>query len=212
MTSSPAHDPRRPIDHHIQDAPQGRELVLALYTRGCMYRQCSFCSLPTLSAGDADVSADDVQAQVDLVLDGIPAGERRAIRRVTVYNSGSVLDQRTMPTEALWHLFERLADFPALAEVSLDTRAEFVEGWELDGLKARLSGRRLTLAVGYETGDERIRNGVLRKGLSEETFQRTAALLAAKGVRLKAYVLVKPDAAQSEIQAVDEAVATLRHL
>ena len=212
MKPRPAHDPRRPIDHHVQDTPQGRELVLALYTKGCQYHQCSFCSLPALSAGDAEVGAADIKAQVDHVLDGCPRREVRAIRRVTVYNSGSVLDQRTLPTEALWHLFERLAAFPALAEVSLDTRAEFVEDWELDGLKARLGGRRLTLAVGYETQDERIRNEVLRKGLSENTFQGLARLCSAKGVRLKAYVLVKPDAALSEEQAVAEAVRTLMHL
>ncbi|MCX5794401.1 MAG: hypothetical protein NTY77_02750 [Elusimicrobia bacterium] len=206
------HDPRRPIDHHIQNTPQGRELVLALYTKGCRYHQCSFCSLPALSAGDAAIGAADIKAQVDHVLDAIPARQRRSIRRVTVYNSGSVLDQRTLPTAALWHLFERLSDFPELAEVSLDTRAEFVEGWELDGLKARLGGRRLTVAVGYETANERIRNKVLRKGLSEETFQKLARLCSVKGVRLKAYVLIKPDAALSEEQAVAEAVRTLRHL
>ena len=66
--------------------------------------------------------------------------------------------------------------------------------------------------MGYETQDERIRNGVLRKGLSEETFQRVAELLAAKDVRLKAYVLIKPDASLSEAQAVTEAVRTLKHL
>ena len=207
-----SHDPRRPVYHRVQDTPQGRELVLALYTKGCLYHQCSFCSLPALSAGDTRVSAADIKAQVDHVIDAIPPKRRLGIRRVTVFNSGSVLDQRTLPTAALWHLFERLSAFPALTEVSLDTRAEFVEDWELDGLKARLQGRRLTVAVGYETKDERIRNEVLNKGLSEETFQDLARLCSVKGVRLKAYVLIKPDASLSEEAAVAEAVRTLRHL
>jgi radical SAM enzyme (TIGR01210 family) len=186
-------------------------LVLALFTKGCLYRRCSFCALPSLSAGADDVSAADIKAQVDLVMRGCPAKQRRGIRRVTVYNSGSVLDRRTLPTEALWYLFEKLAAFPALAEVSLDTRAEFVEDQELGGLKARIKGR-LTVAVGYETHDERIRNRVLRKGLSEEAFHRLAVKLAAHGVRLKAYVLIKPEASLTEAQAVTEAVRTLKHL
>ncbi|MBI5240506.1 MAG: hypothetical protein HY926_08540 [Elusimicrobia bacterium] len=212
MKTRAGHDPRLPIEHHIQDTPQGRELVLSLYTKGCQYRKCSFCSLPTLSALDEDVSAADIKAQIDHAVASCPPAELAVIRRVTVFNSGSTVDQRTLPTEALWHLFDKLAAFPALGEVSLDSRAEFVEDWELDGIKTRLGGRRLTMAVGYETKDERIRNGVLNKGLSEETFQKTAELLAAKGVRLKAYVLVKPDAALTEAQAVDEAAATLEHL
>lgn len=206
------HDPRRPVEHHVQDTPQGRELVLTLYTKGCQYRRCSFCALPLLSALDEEVSAADIKAQIDFAAAACPEAERAAMRRVTVFNSGSTVDQRTLPTEALWYLFDKLAAFPALAEVCLDTRAEFVEDWELEGIQARLGGRRLTLAVGYETVDERIRNGVLNKGLSEETFQKTAELLAAKGVRLKAYVLVKPDAELSETEAVDEAAATLEHL
>jgi radical SAM enzyme (TIGR01210 family) len=212
MRLPPHHDPRRPIFYRVQDTPQGRELVLALFTKGCLYRRCSFCALPSLSAGDVAVSAEDIKAQVDLVMRGCPEKLRRGIRRVTVYNSGSVLDQRTLPTEALWYLFDRLAAFPALAEVSLDTRAEFVEDRELGGLMARVKGRRLTVAVGYETHDERIRNRVLRKGLSERAFQRLAATLAAHGVRLKAYVLIKPEASLSEGRAVAEAVRTLRHL
>ena len=208
----PFHDPRRPVYHSRQDTPHGRELVLALYTKGCLYRKCSFCALPALSAGDAEVHGADIRAQVDYVIGECSLGERAEVKRVTVFNSGSVLDQRTLPTDVLWYIFARLEVFPALTEVSLDTRADFVEDWELDGLKTRLQGRKLTLAVGYETQDERIRNGVLVKGLSEDSFQKLCALLAAKGVGLKAYVMVKPDAAFSEREGIEEAVKTLSHI
>jgi len=210
--STPAHDPRRPVYHHLQDLPQGRELVVALYTKGCLYRRCSFCSLPDLSAGGAEVCSSDIRAQMDYVISACSAEQRASVRRFSLYNSGSVLDRRTVPTDALWYILDQLKDFPSLAEVCLDTRCEFVEDWELDELKRRLHGRRLALAVGYETADERIRNEVLRKGLTEATFQGLCRQLAAKGVRLKAYVMVKPDAALSEREGIEEAVRTLEHL
>jgi radical SAM enzyme (TIGR01210 family) len=146
------------------------------------------------------------------VLAACPAAERGRVRRLAVYNSGSVLDQRTLPKVALWYLCEQTGAFPGLREVCLDTRAEFVTEQGLDDLKKRLKGAQLSLAVGYETQDERIRNHILGKALSEGTFQRTAALLAAQGVRLKAYVMVKPEPAASERDAIEEAVLTLRHL
>jgi len=203
---------RRPIAHRIRKTPLGRELVLSLYTKGCRYARCSFCSLPALSAGEAAVSARDIRAQVDHALDSYPAKMLAPVQRVSVFNSGSVLDQRTLPTSALWHLFERLPELANLKLVCLDSRAEFIEAWELDGLLRRLDGIGLEVAVGYETQDERIRNRVLRKGLSEKTFQGLCALLASKGARLKAYVMVKPDPSMTERDGVEEAVRTLRHI
>ena len=102
-----------------------------------------------------------------------------------------------------------MSTFPRLKLVSLESRAEFVEGWELEGLKQRLGAAALEVAVGYETHDERIRNRVLKKGLSDRRFHDLCALCAEKGVRLKAYVMVKPDVSLSEKEAVDEAVRTL---
>lgn len=205
-------DPRRPVFHVLRRSAEGDELVIALYTRGCIYGACSFCSLPALSAGDLDIGAPDIDAQVDFSLDQYEPEQLAGLSRVSIYNSGSILDQRTVPTSSLWHLFERISALPAVAVVSLDTRAEFVESWELDGIKDRLGKARLELSVGYETQDAGIRNGVLRKGLSEGAFQRLCALLAQKAVQLKAYVMIKPDAAMSEEDGVREAVRTLEHL
>lgn len=205
-------DPKRPVFHGLRESPSGTEFVIAFYTRGCLYGACSFCSLPALSAGAENVSEEDVRAQADCALASLSPRDLSRVKRVSVYNSGSVLDQRTLPTGALFHLIEKLGAMPALSLVSLDTRAEFVEPGELDGLKAKLGMAELELSVGYETRDARIRNRTLRKGLSERAFQDFCVLLASKGVRLKAYVILKPDVALSEEKAVLEAVRTLEHL
>ncbi len=205
-------DPRRPVYHGLRESPSGTELVIAFYTRGCLYGACSFCSLPALSAGALNIGDEDIRAQADFALASLAGRDLARVRRVSVYNSGSVLDQRTLPTPALFHLIEKVAAMPELALVSLDTRAEFVEPQELDGLKARLGRAALELSIGYEARDARMRNRILRKGLSERAFQDLCALLASKGVRLKAYVMVKPDVALSDARAALEAVRTLDHL
>jgi hypothetical protein len=205
-------DKRLPVSHYIQETPLGCELVLSLYTKGCRYAQCSFCSLPSLSSGAETVSVEDIKAQVDAIFGHCTRAQLAGLRRVSVYNSGSVLDQETLPTEALWHLFDKIAGQSGARLAALDTRAEYVEGWELDGMLKRLGTSGLELAVGYETHDERIRNRVLRKGLSEDSFKRLCILLSSKGVRLKAYVMVKPDPSMSEREGIEEAVRTLRHI
>ena len=202
-------NPREPVFHWYRDTPAGTELVFSLYTKGCIYGACSFCSLPSLSAGRAEIGEDDIKGQVDFVIGRYNPEQLARVEKVSVYNSGSVLDQRTLPTGAIFYLLERVAQFPRLKLVSLESRAEYVEAWELEGLKQRLGKSDLEIAVGYETHDERIRNRVLKKGLSDRKFLELCALCAGLGVRLKAYVMVKPDVSLTEKDAIEEALRTL---
>jgi len=44
-------DKTKPLFHWYVDCVQGKELVLALYTRPCRYGKCTFCALPAMSLG-----------------------------------------------------------------------------------------------------------------------------------------------------------------
>ena len=57
-------DKTKPLFHWYVDGIQGKELVLALYTRPCRYGRCAFCSLPNMSIGGESVSAFDIERQI----------------------------------------------------------------------------------------------------------------------------------------------------
>ncbi|MBI4862675.1 MAG: hypothetical protein HY815_20805 [Candidatus Riflebacteria bacterium] len=203
----------RPIFHWYRQTPFGPELVICLFTRGCRYRSCSFCALPSVTAGEVDESYREINAQVDHVFAQFSGAQLQAVWKLSIFNNGSVLDQATMPTKSLLYLFLKAADLPSLKVVSLESREEYVEDWELKVLRQILGGRaELEITLGFETHDERIRNRVLNKGLTVKRFEKLLEMLAANGVRLKCYVMLKPDVMLTEEQGIEEAVRTIEYL
>ncbi len=206
-------DPTEPLFHWYVDSVLGKELVFALYTLPCRYGMCAFCSLPQLSEGGERVTPQDVERQVDHVLSSYERDQLEQVAKVSIYTAASSLDQVCLPTRSLMYLALRVCDLPALRMVSLETRPEYVEDWELQALHAVLGPDVvIEVGIGYETHDPHLRNKVLGKGLSERALRLLMAQLAEHGAHLKAYVMLKPHHTLTERGAIDEAVAGLDHL
>jgi hypothetical protein len=132
------------------------------------------------------------------------------IHKLIVSNNGSVLDQLTFPTTALFYLLARINTLlPNLGVLSIETRAEYVEWDELSYIARALEERdhraELELAIGFEAFDDRIRNQVFHKGLSLKTFEDLVDLMSPYRYRLKCYFMLKPVMGISD----DEAVADI---
>ena len=206
-------DPTEPLFHWYVDCATGKELVFALYTLPCRYAMCAFCALPGLSDGGHRVTARDIEAQVDHILEQYSDEQLAEVTKVSIYTAASVLDQECLPTRSLMYLALKVADLPKLGVVSLETRTEYVEGWELKALRHVFAHQvRLEIGIGYETHDPHLRNKVLGKGLSNEELDELCALLAENDCQLKAYVMLKPHHSLSEQGGVDEATSGLDHL
>lgn len=107
----------------------------------------------------------------------------------------------------------QVCDLPALQQLSLETRAEYVEDWELRALTEVLGDTiQVEVAIGYETHDPDLRNRILGKGLSEGNLRKLMGRLAAHRCALKAYLMLKPHHSLTEEAGVTEAVAGLEHL
>ena len=210
---SPERDTTRPLFHWYVDCAQGKELIFALYTRPCRYGHCSFCALPSMSIGGEVVSAKDIERQIDYVLSQHTPEELDEVAKVSVYTASSSLDQECLPTRSLLYLALRVCDLPRLELLSLETRAEYVEDWELKALRAVFADRvTIEVGIGYETHDPVLRNDVLGKGLEVEELHALMQLLAENEARLKAYLMLKPHHSLTEEQGVVEAVDGLAEL
>ena len=206
-------DTRRPLFHWYVDCALGKELVVALYTRPCRYGRCAFCALPGLSLGGEAVSARDIDRQVDHVLGEYTAEQLAVVAKVSIYTASSSLDQECLPTRSLMYLSLKIADLPSLQMVSLETRPEYVEDWELKALRAVLGeGVRIEIGVGYETHDPVLRNEVLGKGLTRDKLVRLVAYLGDNGLDLKAYLMLKPHHSLTEQQGIVEAINGVEEL
>lgn len=185
------------------------ELIVVFYTKRCQY-QCSFCTLPLTSAY-SDVSLDDVKAQLDRALE-FAGADVTTIGQISLGNEGSILDDRTFPREQLEYVLRTCAGLPAVEEIVLETRGEFVTERVLDDLLEWTVPGRLTLKIGLESADTDIREHVLRKRMDLEHFESVVQLLGRKGVGLASYVLIKADPGHSDEAGRADAIATCEYL
>jgi len=199
-------DKTKPLFHWYVDSAIGKELVFALYTRPCRYGRCAFCSLPDMSEGGETVTAHDIEAQIDYILKNYSDDQLSEVAKVSVYTASSALDQECLPTRSLMYLAIRICDFPKLKQVSLETRPEYVENWELKAFK-NVFGKNvdLEIGIGYETHDPDLRNKVLHKGLSIEKLKGLLKMLAKNEATFKAYLMLKPHHSLSEKEGIIEA-------
>lgn len=206
-------DKTKPLFHWYVDTTIGKELVFALYTRPCRYGRCAFCSLPSMSAGGEQVSAQNIEEQIDYILSHYTQEQLNKIAKVSIYTASSSLDQECLPTRSLMYLCLKICDFPHLQLVSLETRPEYVEDWELKALKNVLGEKvNLEIGIGYETYDPKLRNEILKKGLTLEKLRKLIKMLADNNMHLKAYLMLKPHYTLTEEEGINEAINGVKEL
>ncbi|MBI4425419.1 MAG: hypothetical protein HY554_16940 [Elusimicrobia bacterium] len=211
------HDPSLPVDHWFNQTHEGEELFTVFYTQACLWSLCLGCNLPSM-VSKRHVPSELIRRQVDHIFGRALSPARAAkLRKLIVSNNGSVLDERTFPTDALVYLAaEAVARCPRLAVLTLESRSEYVDEVELGALARRLreagSQAAVELAVGFEAFDDRIRNGVFRKGLTLRCFEKTVALAVRHGMRIKAYFMLKPVAGLSEEDALRDIERGIEYL
>ena len=204
------HEHDRPTQWWFQQDPAGTVFFAVFYTRACRWNRCLGCNLPATSSLN-HVHYRDVMKQVDHIfaLEEVKA-RAHEIHKLIVSNNGSVLDQLTFPTTALFYLLARINTLlPNLDVLSIETRAEYVEWDELSYIARALEERDhravLELAIGFEAFDDHIRNDVFHKGLSLKTFERLVELMSPYRYQLKSYFMLKPVMGMTD----DEAVADI---
>jgi radical SAM enzyme (TIGR01210 family) len=206
-------DKTKPLFHWYVDCLLGKELIFALYTRPCRYGKCAFCGLPSMSLGGDSVGAKDIEKQIDYILSEYSPEQLNQVSKVSIYTASSSLDQECLPTRTLMYLALKISDFPKLKLVSLETRPEYVEDWELKALKNLFGNKaEIEIGIGYETHNPELRNKILHKGLTKEELENLLKQLSENNCLLKAYLMIKPHFSLTEEQGIIEAFNGLEEL
>jgi len=215
-----AHSAEDYADLWFQESDEGHILFVVFYTLACRWGRCLGCNLPARSS-PVHIDYRALLRQIDGIF-GSPAvvTRRQEIRKVIVSNNGSILDEATFSSTALFYLLARLnLHFPRLAVLSIETRPEYVDLAELELIARALAEgdtpTSLELAVGFEAFDDGIRNDIFRKGLHKRKFERLVGNAARYGFHLKCYFMQKPIPGLSDDEAVadiHQAVDYLAHL
>jgi hypothetical protein len=103
-----------------------------------------------------------------------------SINHLVIYNSGSILNPREMPSDLLDEILGFARSLAAVRIVSVDSREAFIRPATLLRMVSVLGpGIMLRPILGIETIDDRLRDDMLRKAMPRATIDRTFGDLGA---------------------------------
>lgn len=185
------------------------DLLIIFNTKRCKY-QCWFCQLPQKSS-KSFIDGHFILEQFSYVLQELKHS-LSVLDRVTLSNEGSVLDADTFPTETLMDIIFSIRELRRVRTLTLESRLEFFDSRIIREIRQRLPKVQIDILTGFETRSEIIRNNILNKRESIDTFLNGLDRVAQEKANLTAYVLFKSDPLMNDAEAYEEAKHSIEFL
>ncbi len=184
-------------------------LTIILRTRGCYWARkegCIMCGYNVES--DARVTQQNLANQIDFVRKEVEKPEKldKAPKIIKVFTSGSFFDPSEVSEETRFKIYNFVEEFGA-EKLIVESRPEFVENAEEVSRRDFI----LEVGIGLESVDDFIRNRIINKGFTFESFRKASEFLKERGFGVKVYLLLKPPFV-SEGEAIRDAVSSSKTL
>jgi len=204
------YDPHEPTRVWIDEdnTPDGvyQSLTIILNTGGCRWARaggCTMCGYVAESVEGGSVSHDALMDQIDVCLDHEANEAEEKSVLIKIYTSGSFLDEREVRAETRQGIAETFADRDRIVVESLP---DFVEREKIEDFTEQ--GLKTDIAVGLETGTDRVRRDCVNKYFEFEQFIEASEMAEAAGAGIKAYLLMKPPFL-SESEAIEDMIRSI---
>jgi radical SAM enzyme (TIGR01210 family) len=189
---------------------------LSLPGAGCQWAKecggsgCTMCALPDaahqFSRGYLLPSAV-FKALLKLAYSQI---QKKSPDVLAVYNGGSFLCDAEIPTKFQSWLCRWAAENKTVQKIFVEARAEHISTPKTTKMLRQLAGKTLQIGIGLEVADQRIRNTVINKGMTNAVFEKAVETTKLFGAQVLAYVLLKP-IGMTEREAIEEAIKTAEY-
>lgn len=217
-----------PHSSRVEWNPELRRLsttAIAIVPGGCYwarkrmhdgeYRGCSYCNFePVIDAVTEGVPfrGEDHVSMVANALREVGEGAEK----ICVFTGGSFAP-RDIPLEGLLGMARLVAEHPTAKHMLVESRPELLTTEFLGEIKGVLRPDQvLEVAIGFETQDDRIRNGRpglgLNKGMSRKMFERGVCAIVESGCIPTAYVMLKPYEGMTEAAGLAECIRTIQYV
>lgn len=175
------------LTQEVVDGATVKALNVIIPTRGCSWRRCTMCSY-SLEAEEREFIPEFRKLM------------EAPVEKVKIFTSGSFLDKKELPLPARNEILDIVKE-KGVRELTVETRPEYAE--EALSVQSYLEGVRLEVAIGLESADERVLKYCINKGFTYADFENAIHIL--EGIKIKAYLLIKPPFL-TEYEAVEDAV------
>jgi radical SAM enzyme (TIGR01210 family) len=186
-------------------------LMIVLKTKGCEYAHktggCTVCGF--LNHAEPGITGEKIIRQLDFAL---AAYDLSDVEEIDILTLGSFLNDSEVSETTRLAIMERLAKIRHVKRVSIESRSEYVTVDKIKTLKQVLGEDKiLEFGIGLESADDYLRNKVIKKGLSKQSFEKTVAKAKEAGANLLTYLLIKPPHV-SEEEAITDAVQSAAYV
>lgn len=178
------------------------------------YRGCSYCNFEPVIDQVTENTRFRVEDHLEMVRQGL-AEVAEGAEKVCIFTGGSFAP-RDIPEDGLLGMVGLVGAHPTVRHLMFESRPELLTREFLTACVERLGGKRLEVAIGFETQDDAIRNGKpghgLNKGMPRALFEKGVRLIKEVGAVSSAYVMLKPFEGLSEREGIRECLATLDYV
>jgi len=129
---------------------------------------------------------------------------------LVIYNGGSFLNDKEIPAKTQLAILNFVRRHKTIEKIMVESRAEYVNEIKLRQYKEALGEKKLEIAIGLESADDKVRNECLKKGMSKATFEKAVKLCKIFDIQTFAYVFLKPHCL-TEKEAVKDAIKSIKY-
>lgn len=127
-----------------------------------------------------------------------------------LFNEGSLLNNSELPAEALSYMLNRISKNNNIHKVIVESLPVYITDDSLQALTNALPGKSVEIGIGLESSNILIRELCINKPFSLSDFRQAVSLCKKIGVKVLAYVLLKPNFL-TEREAIEDAISSIRY-
>lgn len=110
-----------------------------------------------------------------------------------IYNAGSILNNKEVPTEELLKMLEMTSKYPHIKRIVLESRPEFVDTDILERISAICKDKIVEIGMGLETSNNEIREKCINKGFDFLSYiEAVCRVRKFPNLKVLTYLTVKP--------------------
>lgn len=190
---------------------EGKRLMVVYQTRGCERgisgHGCTMCNFSYHA--DPLILEDQIAEQHQIALELLGSGEFIQFDMLTL---GNIYNEREISSGLREYLLRTVSEVKSVKRVITESRRDYINFDNLSSAKKCLRDDQiLTLALGYESSCEFVRNNILNKGVEEAHLDEALDMCRSAFIDFMAYILIKPPFL-TEAESIDDAVNTSVHV
>lgn len=187
----------------------GGRVIIGLRTKGCSWARgpsggCTHCAIPSselCSVSHSNIVSEFLEDFLKYNFVDYPI--------LCLYTPGSFFDDDEISPELRIQILEIISKDKSIKRLAVESRPDYITEEKIGKVREILPNMEIEVGLGLDSADDRIRNLLIKKGLSFESYVKACDILNRFEITRVTYVLVKPPFL-TESEAIIDAIRSTK--